>query len=534
MRAASARPLGPCRQANRYEYPTTAPGAPDMNPAKITLVVLDRHAPDLAALAEAVRRGGYRVLVATTAAQVERMVASDPVNLVVKGFEAGKVNALALMRRVRAISRDTEFILCGRGGSISDAVEAIHQGACDYLAKPVATPALLEAVRRALDRQALVAEDPKLRLSLRRRSEPDVFVGTSERMRAIAATLAEVSSTQVPVLVTGESGTGKELIARALHDRSARSDGPFIAINCAGLPDALIETELFGHVRGAFTGAIRDRSGAFKLAEGGTLFLDEIGDLAAKGQGDLLRVLDDGVYRPVGSSKAERANVRIVAATNRDLTVWANEGRFRSDLLYRLNIVELRLPPLRERPEDIPALVESINLHFSARHQRNPKVFLPEFMDRLARHPWPGNIRQLRNLIERLIVTVRESRIGAECAPPVAAGRPALAAVASYAAPAPSAASAALGTDRMDAGAPEPHPPPGEVLMAVRAGMTLQQIEDAAIRAVLTRVTARRDEAARHLGISRRTLHYKLRRLAVGGLAEAATGPAVPPPAPVP
>jgi DNA-binding NtrC family response regulator len=307
-------------------------------------------------------------------------------------------------------------------------------------------------------------------------------------MKEIAATVAEVATTSVPVLITGESGTGKELVARAVHDRSLRQAGPFVEINCAGLPDAVRESELFGHVRGAFTGAINDRPGAFKLAQGGTLFLDEIGDLSAKGQGDLLRVLEDGVYRPVGSPKALRADVRIVAATNRDLNDAANRGKFRSDLLYRLNIVEFRLSPLRERREDIPALVHSFNMHFSARHRRNHKTFTPEFMARLAQHPWPGNIRQLRNLIERLLVTVRETRIGPESAPPLPPG---------------DASHAESGGD-------------GEILLSVRKGMTIDEVETQLIRATLERVTPRRDEAAKVLGISRRALHYKLKKLGAG------------------
>jgi DNA-binding NtrC family response regulator len=451
-----------------------------MNPAKITLVVLDRNATDLAALTTALQTGGYRVLSASTEAQVERHARQEPVNLVVKGFEAGRVDAIALMKRVRAISRDTEFILCGRGGTIATAVAAVHQGACDYLVKPVDPVALHEAVRKALDRQALVAEDPKLRQSLKRRADPDVFVGTSAPMRQVADTLAEVATTNVPVLIIGESGTGKELVARALHDRSRRHAGPFVALNCAGLPDTLIESELFGHVRGAFTGAVNDRPGAFKVATAGTLFLDEIGDLSPKGQGDLLRVLEDGVYRPVGSPATVRADVRVVAATNRDLARLANEGRFRADLLYRLNIVELHLPLLRERIEDIPALIGSFNVHFCARHDRRRKTFTPEFLAQVARHPWPGNIRQLRNLIERLIVTVRTTTIGVEHAPPL---------------PAVSA------------------PPAGAPFFTVQAGMTLADVEAMMIRHTLEKVTSRRDEAARLLGLSRRALHYKLKLL---------------------
>jgi len=452
-----------------------------MDPAKITVGVLDRQAPDLAKLTAILEDGGYRVLPASTEAQIERYAATEALNLVVKGFEAGHVDVLAFLGRVRRISPDTEFILCGRGGSIADAVEAIHQGACDYLAKPVRPAALHEAIRKALERQALVAEDPKLRRSLKRRSAPDVFVGTSPRMRQIAETVAEVAATNVPVLITGESGTGKELVARALHDRSSRRGGPFIAINCAGLTDALIESELFGHVRGAFTGAIGDRAGAFQLAAGGTLFLDEVGDLSLKGQGDLLRVLEDGEFRPVGGSRPVRADVRIVAATNRRLLRLAQEGSFREDVLFRLNIVELDLPPLRERPEDIPALVHAFNAHFAARHGRKRKVFAPEFLTALAAQRWPGNIRQLRNLIERLVVTVRTSEIGPGHAP------------------APPAGAAAGGvTD----------------LFTVAAGASVAEVELQLIRETLARVTSNRREAARILGLSPRALAYKIKLLA--------------------
>lgn len=455
-----------------------------MNPANITIAVLDREAADLARLSAMLEDVGYRALAASTEAHVERYASTEALNLVVLGFEAGRVDPVALITRIRSVSPDTEYILCGHGGSIADAMEAIRQGARDYLAKPVNAAELQLAVRRALDRQALVAADPKLRKSLKRRTEPDVFVGTSVRMRQVAETVAEVATTNVPVLVTGESGTGKELVARALHDRSARNRGPFVAINCAGLPDNLIESELFGHVRGAFTGAINDRPGAFQLAAGGTLFLDEIGDLSLKGQGDLLRVLEDGVFRPVGSSRPVRADVRIVAATNRDLAKWANDGRFREDLLYRLNIVEVSLPPLRERPEDIPALVESFSAHFAARHNRKKKTFTDDFLKALMRHRWPGNIRQLRNLIERLVVTVRATQIDATFAPP------------------PSTAAA------------EANP---SLLFSVHAKMSLPEVEARLIRETLAKVTSNRKEAAQILGLSPRALAYKIKLLGLSG-----------------
>lgn len=455
-----------------------------MNPANITVAVLDRNAADLGKLTGLLEDRGYRTLAASTEAHVERYASTEALNLVVLGFEAGRVDPIVFMRRIRTVSPDTEFILCGEGATISQAMEAVRQGARDYVSKPVDPQALYAAIDQALDRQALVAADPKLRRSLKRRADPDVFVGASGRMRHVSETVAEVATTNVPVLVTGESGTGKDLVARALHDRSNRRHGPFVAINCAGLPDNLIESELFGHVRGAFTGAINDRPGAFQLAAGGTLLLDEIGDLSGKGQGDLLRVLEDGVFRPVGSSRPVRADVRIVAATNRDLAKWANEGRFREDLLYRLNIVELSLPPLRERPEDIPALVESFNAHFSARHSRKRKVFTDDFLKALMRHRWPGNIRQLRNLIERLVVTVRATEIDASYAPP------------------PPAASAESDES---------------VLFTVRARMSIPEVEARLIRETLSRVTSNRREAAQILGISPRALAYKVKLLGLPG-----------------
>jgi len=451
-----------------------------MIPSNITIAVLERNARDLANITAVLEDEGYRVLATSTEAHLERYASTEPLNLVIRGFDSAHADALALMERIHAISPDTEFIFCSSSGSIEEALASIRQGARDYLVKPVDREALKAAVERALERQALVAADPKLRRSLKKRQTPDVFAGTSPRMRAISELMMEVAPTQVPVLVTGESGTGKELAAKAIHDRSTRRHGPFVAINCAGLTDNLIESELFGHVRGAFTGAINDRPGAFQLASGGTLFLDEIGDLSMKGQGDLLRVLEDGVFRPVGSPRPIRADVRIVAATNRNLNRWANEGRFREDLLYRLNIVEVQLLPLRERPEDIPALVDTFNTHFSARHGRKRKVFTEDFLRALVLHPWPGNIRQLRNLIERLVVTVRDHEIGPDHAPP-----------------------------RPD----KPAIPEADILFQVHAGESIDQVEARLIQETLARVTSNRREASRILGLSPRALAYKLKLL---------------------
>ncbi len=452
-----------------------------MNPANITIAVLDRDPGDLQTLTSHLEDAGFRVLPASTQAHIERFVASQSVNLVVKGFDATKIDPLPFMERIRVSSPDTECLLCGGQGTIHEAVRAIQRGAADYLPKPVNATLLLEAVRKALERQALVASDPDLRRSLKRERDPDFFVGASAAMRGVSEHVAQVAPAAVPVLIAGESGTGKELVARALHDKSPRREGPFVALNCAGLTDTLLESELFGHVRGAFTGAIADRPGAFATAARGTLFLDEIGDLSLKGQGDLLRVLEDGVYRAVGSMRPKRADVRVVAATNRDVPTLVRDGRFREDLLYRLNVVELRLPPLRERTEDIPALVDAFLRHFAARHHRPAKTATPAFLEALTRHAWPGNVRELRNLIERLVITVRDARLTAAHAPQPA-------------------------TPAQSHNGASP-------LLQVHRGMSLAEVEAALIQATLEHVTSNRAEAARLLGLSPRTLHYRLRAL---------------------
>ena len=458
-----------------------------MDPARIHILVLDRDPVSARSIRDVLARIGYQVSVASHESDALHLASGELFNLVVKSFDAKRIDAVALMEKVRGIAPDTQFIFVSEGGTIHTAVEAMRKGAFDYLSKPINAAQLVESVRKALEHQSLVAEDQQLKLRLRRRSEPDIFAGSSATMQAISQLIQQIASTDVTVLIEGESGTGKEVVARAIYEKSRRSTRPFVAVNCAALSENLIEAELFGHVRGAFTGAVSDRKGRFQLAQGGTLFLDEIGDLSGKGQGDLLRVLEDGMFRPVGSQKMERADVRIIAATNKDLEAEAvSGGRFREDLFYRLNIVSIRMPPLRERAEDIAPLVKSFAEHFCTKHRRRLKKFSNEVVLLLQTLRWPGNVRQLRNLVERLVVTVPRSTIGLHDLPPAVL---------------------------QSKGAHQD--------VAIRAGMTLAQVEAELIRQTLLKVTSNRAEAAVQLGISRRTLQYKIVRYGLQKLPRA-------------
>lgn len=448
-----------------------------MDPAKIHILVMDRDPASGRAIRDFLKPAGYQVSVASNEADALTLSGQKLFNLVVESFDAQRNDAITLMNKIRVITPDTQFIFVSEKGTIRTAVDAIRKGAFDYVSKPINAEQLVESVRKALDYQALVAEDHQLKLRLRRRSDPDIFAGSSVAMQEISRLVRQIAPTDVTVLIEGESGTGKEIVARAIHERSRRNGRPFIAVNCAGLPDNLVEAELFGHVRGAFTGAISDRKGRFQLAHGGTLFLDEICDLSSKGQGDLLRVLEDGMFRPVGGHKAERADARIIAASNKHLESESMTGKFREDLYYRLNIVTIQLPPVRERAEDIPPLVKSFTEHFCAKHHRRQKKFSAEVVALFQTLPWPGNVRQLRNIVERLVVTVPRQTIETVDLPAslVRAGRP-------------------------------------DNTFAIRPGMKIAQVEAELIRQTLLKVTSNRAEAAQQLGISRRALQYKINR----------------------
>ncbi|NVJ06843.1 sigma-54-dependent Fis family transcriptional regulator [Myxococcus sp. AM001] len=308
-------------------------------------------------------------------------------------------DGLKVLHEVKAQLPDTPVVVVTAFGNIEGALDSIQQGAFDYLAKPFDVDAILRVARRALEQKRLVEENRSLRQQVERGAL--MMVGRSPALLEVYKQVARAAASNVPVLITGETGTGKEMVARALHKRSPRMSGPFIPVDCGAITESLMESELFGHAKGSFTGASGARRGVFEEASGGTLFLDEIGDVGMKVQSQLLRVLQEGEIRRVGESIPVKVDVRVVAATNKDLKARVAEGLFREDLLYRLDVVHLHLPSLRERREDIPALVE----HFAGRHARGGvrPVVTPDANARLAAYDWPGNVRQLENVVARAL-----------------------------------------------------------------------------------------------------------------------------------
>jgi DNA-binding NtrC family response regulator len=459
-----------------------------MDKTKIKILVVDDEQGLCAGVQEALRREGYVVDAATEPPAALKMAQERLYNLVISDIKMPGLSGLDLLTQVRARHRDTLFILMTAYGTVENAVEAMKQGAYDYLPKPLDMKRLRLLVQKALEFQAVVAENNELRLRLQSGAEPSLLVGESEAMRAIGRLIQEVADSEVTVLIEGESGTGKEIVARSIHLQSARRDRPFISVNCAALAEQLLEAELFGHVKGAFTGAVANKPGRFQLADGGTLFLDEIGDLSPKGQGDLLRVLEDSAFRMVGGSELIHVNVRVIAATNKQLQDAVKEGKFREDLYYRLQVVPILMPPLRDRAEDIPLLAERFFEHFTAKHKRRRKRLSAEAMQLCQRFPWPGNVRQLRNVIERLVITCREPLVEVAHLPDF---------LRDY--------------ERNTA------------TFTVRPGTPLAEVEKMLIRQTLTHVTSNREEAAKALGISRRALQYKLKEY--GLIGESHGGP---------
>jgi DNA-binding NtrC family response regulator len=458
--------------------------------SKIRILVVDDEQGLCAGLQEGLQREGYGVDAANDAAAALRLAGENLYNLVISDVKMPGVSGLELLSQIRERNRDTLFILMTAFSTVENAVAAMRLGAYDYLPKPIDLKRLRVLVQKALEHQAVVVENHELRSRLQKRSAPTPLIGESESMRAVARLIEEVAQSDVTVLIEGESGTGKEIAARLIHTQSQRHAQPFISVNCAAFAEQLLEAELFGHVKGAFTGATTHKPGRFQLANGGTLFLDEIGDLSPKGQGDLLRVLEDGAFRMVGGTELIRVNVRIIAATNRNLPQSVAEGKFREDLFYRLNVVPIVMPPLRERADDIPLLIESFFESFAAKHKRGRKHLSPEAMQLCQRFPWPGNVRQLRNTVERLVITGRASVVAVSALPDY--------------------------LREFDTSL---------VTFTVRPGTPLAEVEKLLIRQTLMHVTHNRAAAAQALGISRRSLQYKLKQYGLLA-AEAPAAPA--------
>uniref|UniRef100_A0A831U6L9 Sigma-54-dependent Fis family transcriptional regulator n=1 Tax=Geobacter metallireducens TaxID=28232 RepID=A0A831U6L9_GEOME len=343
---------------------------------------------------------GYEVLTAGSGEEGLRLFEEAGPTLVVTDLKMPGMGGFQFLREVKERSPDTVVIVITAFGAVEGAVEAMKAGAYDFITKPFNREALKLTVRKALDMQGLSRENRRLREELSEREEFRSIIGISRPMEEVFRVIDRVADTDATVLITGESGTGKELVARAIHGKSSRRAAPFVAINCAAIPRDLLESELFGHVKGAFTGAVRDKEGRFQQAEGGTLFLDEVGELPVELQSKLLRALQEKEVQPVGGARTARLDVRVVAATNADLEEAIADGRFREDLYYRLSVIPVHLPPLRERKEDIPLLVR----HFAAKHGGASVVFPPETLAVMAAYGWPGNVRELENTVERMLI----------------------------------------------------------------------------------------------------------------------------------
>lgn len=375
-----------------------------------TILVADDDRAIRTVVSHALARNGYEVRTTGNAATLWRWVSEGEGDLVVTDVVMPDGNGLDLIPQIRKIRPDLRVIAMSARNTLLTAVQATERGAFEYLPKPFDLTHLVDTIRRALKSQA---EAPGDIVPHKDAEDPMPLIGRSPAMQDVYRVIARLTGTDLSVLITGESGTGKELVARALHDFSRRKNGPFVAVNMAAIPRELIESELFGHEKGAFTGATQRKSGRFELADGGTLFLDEIGDMPLEAQTRLLRVLQQGEYTTVGGRRSIRTDVRIVAATNRDLRQQISQGLFREDLFYRLNVVPIRLPPLRERREDTPDLIR----HFMARAVEEglpAKTIHPSAMERLVAHRWPGNVRELENLVRRLSALYSEEQISVE------------------------------------------------------------------------------------------------------------------------
>jgi len=472
-------------------------------PSALEILLVDDERDLRESLAEALGDAGHRVTLASDGAEAMAHVLLRTFDAVVTDVHMPKMDGLDLFRRLRQESPTTQVIIMTNHGEVAQAVEAMKDGAYDYLTKPFQTDELMLRLDRIAAQRSLQRELDQARAALSNRSPEALLVGQSPPMRRVVALIDTVSQSDAVTLISGESGTGKELVARMLHDRSPRRDQPFVTINCGALAENLIEAELFGHERGAFTGAEKKRDGKFKAADGGTLFLDEIAELPTAAQSKLLRVLQEGTFEPLGSNVQIKVDVRVVSATHRNLRDRVCEGRFREDLYYRVNVIEIAVPPLRDRPGDITVLAQHFLQRFTSAGRALPSIS-PEAWAILTQHPWPGNVREFSHAIQHAVVLSGGGEIEAQHLPTALRARLATDS------PSPIAVVAVPGLAGI-------HP----------LGAAVRAFEREYLARVVAQANGKKAQAAEALGISRKTLWEKLKSYGIGAAdAEAAASSA--------
>ncbi len=453
-----------------------------MPPEPTKILAVEDDPEMLSLLEDYLGAEGCSVIAVREGPEALRRLQAEPFDLVLTDLRLPGVDGMEVLRSAREHMPDVPVILITAFGSIENAIQAIRQGAYDYVTKPFSMEEIGLLVRKALDHRRLRAENVRLRQELEGRYRFANLLGKSPAMQAVFELIRRVAGGESNVLITGETGTGKELVARAIHFNSSRGRGPFVPVNCAAIPEGLLESELFGHVKGAFTGAATTRRGLFLEAAGGTLFPDEIAAMSPALQAKVLRAIQDREVRPVGRDEASPVDLRLLAASNRDVRAMVTAGEFREDLYYRLAVIPIQLPPLRERAEDIPLLAEAFLRKYTAAIGRPIRGFSPEAMARLLVHPWPGNVRELENVVERAVNLCTQETIAA----------------------------ADLG---LEAGVADT----GFSLKRLGPRPTLQELVDAYTAATLEQLKSDKDQVAAILGISKRTLYRWLRK---HGLAE--------------
>jgi two-component system response regulator HydG len=420
---------------------------------------------------------GYHVTSLNTATDGLAKFEADGADLLITDLMLPDIEGIQVLKRAKEIRPTVEVIVITGHGTVEKAVEAMRLGAYDFIEKPLDRTALVKTVSKAVEKQKLAEENRRLREELQQQRSEDALIGNSDPMVAVKKLIRQIAATDVTVLIQGESGTGKEVVADVIHNLSQRRDNAIVKISCAAIPETLLESELFGYERGAFTGAAGSKPGKFELADGGTLFLDEIAEMSPQLQAKLLRVLQDGRFQRLGSVKDTQVDVRVISATHVDIRKAIAEGKFREDLFYRLNVVNVTLPPLRQRVDDIPLLAEHFLKKYATRMRKNVQVFAPSALEQLASHPWPGNVRELENSMQRAIVVASGDTIQMfQLNPP----------------PSVSAGGESLGPS-----------------ITIPIGLPMAEAEDRIIAAALNQCGGDKEKAAKLLGISSRTLYRR-------------------------